>query len=132
MPTLIDTSVWIAYVRPKAPEELIKKIDSLIDRDEAFTCPIIILELLSGARDKNEYKQLEEKFSVLPNAPITDEVWKYAWSLSFSLKSKGITIPLTDIIIASVALVHDYPLLHKDNHFEAIKDIAPLKTIFFS
>lgn len=99
--------------------------------NETFSCPIIILEVLIGARDKNEYRQLQEEFSILPNASITDEVWKYAWSLSFSLKSKGITIPLTDIIISSVALIYDYVLLHKDNHFETIKSIAPLKTIFY-
>lgn len=128
---LIDTSIWVISFKRNCPTEISSFVKDLIFKREAAIAPPVILEILRGSRDKKEYQHLLERLSVLPYLPVTDEIWQYSYSLSFALKTKGITIPSIDILIASISLVSDYTLLHKDKHFETIKGIAPLKTIFF-
>ncbi|MFH1860241.1 MAG: PIN domain-containing protein [bacterium] len=128
---LIEVSIWITFFKSNCPEEILCLVKDLILKKEAIITPPVLFEILRGAKDKREYQSLWEKFSALDMLPVTDEVWQYSYSLSFALKTKGITIPSIDTLIASIALVHDCTLLHKDKHFEMIKEIAPLKTIFF-
>jgi len=47
-------------------------------------------------------------------------VWGKAGELSSSLRRKGTTIPLMDLIIAARALEHDTEVFTTDPHFEKI------------
>jgi predicted nucleic acid-binding protein len=89
---------------------------------------MIMLELLGGTRTPREYQELEEELQALRFANENEKVWRSAWQLSFELRRKGLTIPSTDILIASVALQYGYHLLHADRHFELISKNTNLQT----
>lgn len=125
---LIDSSVWIPVLR-KDGHPLIKgKVRKLLEADLVAITPIIQLELLGGAKTENEYKRLKDRLKVLHHVPITENEWEEAAYNAFRLRRKGKSIPYTDILIATVALVHDLVLLHTDHHFELIASETPLKT----
>lgn len=43
------------------------------------------------------------------------------------LRRKGVTIPYTDILIATIALSHEATLLHVDAHFDLAAQFSSLK-----
>ncbi len=55
--------------------------------------------------------------------PFDEQDWELAGKLDASLRSKGITIPHMDLLIAWVCLRHNVPLFTLDQHFEAIEGI---------
>ena len=127
-PVLIDTSLWILVFKEGAPEGPMKEVQRIISEGSAATCGMIMLELLGGTRSLMEYRQLLEELQALHYLPETEPVWISASRLFFDLRRKGLTIPPTDILIASVALYHNYPLIHADHHFDLISKHTNLKS----
>jgi predicted nucleic acid-binding protein len=114
---LVDTSVWIFALR-KDPVVLIKdRIDSLLSEDAVITTGIIKLEILRGAKNEKEYRRLKSRFDALESIETDDELWRKACENGFKLRRRGLTIPSTDVLIASCALQADAVLLHADAHF---------------
>ncbi|MEK7813467.1 MAG: hypothetical protein AAB296_06870, partial [Candidatus Desantisbacteria bacterium] len=97
---LIEASIWITSFRKNCPDDISHLVKDLILKKEAVVTPSVLLEILRGAKDKNEYRSLLERLSALEILPVTNEVWQYSYSLSFALKTKGITIPSMDTLIA--------------------------------
>jgi len=122
---LVDSTVWVHFLRGIDPL-LGERLTPLIVADRLVTSPVIILEILRGARDLKHYTQLDEDFSALRCLAMTDALWQRANRLAFTLRTKGVNAPLTDTLIAATALEHGLPLLHDDRHFEAIAGIVPL------
>ncbi|UCE17663.1 MAG: PIN domain nuclease [Gemmatimonadota bacterium] len=127
-PVLIDTSLWILVFKEGAPEAPKKEVGRIISEGSAATCGMILVELLGGTRTPKEYVELLEELQALHYLPVTDRVWLSASRLSFELRRKGLTIPSTDVLIASVALNSKCLLLHSDHHFELISEHTNLKS----
>ena len=49
------------------------------------------------------------------------EHWDLAGSLNAMLRAKGINLPASDLLIATVAHSVKMPILAKDEHFETIR-----------
>ncbi len=116
---LVDTSTWIASIRPNTDIDL--QIQTVL-RQSLFagtivTAPIITLELLQGTRTHGEYNELKVMLQALRQLPMTAHLWDRACSLGFQLRRRGLTIPTTDVIIAALAMEYDCALLHQDRHF---------------
>jgi predicted nucleic acid-binding protein len=65
--------------------------------------------------------------AALRSFDVSAKVWQRACKLGYTLRHKGITVPLTDTLIASVAAEHNLLLLHDDRHYEMIAALTPLK-----
>ena len=87
----------------------------------------MMLELLSGARDKKHYTALLEEFSALRQFPINEDIWTTSYQQAFSLRRRGVTVPNTDMLIATVAQENRLTLLHADHHFDLIASETDLK-----
>ena len=129
---LIDTSAWIEYYRNNGNENYKRDIIRNLKDNKAATCGIIKTELLVHTRTKKEYILLESDFNSIHWFETDSRVYNKASHIGFSLKRKGITIPATDLIIASCALINNSFLLHFDKHFDHIKKYFPLKTISYN
>ena len=103
------------------------QIKSLILKERAAVCEIVTLEVLRGVRSQKEYGQLYADFAALPTLRLTDIVWERSYKVGFKLRRAGINVPLTDILIATVASHYNCPLLHRDKHFPLIKGVINLK-----
>jgi tRNA(fMet)-specific endonuclease VapC len=124
---LIDTSVWVSALRRGAPEKLTERVAEVLDEDRAATCGIIIAELLSGTKSRKEYDDLSADFGALHYLKTPEPIWHRISELGFKLRSKGLHIPTTDLLIAQIAIDSDCVLLHSDRHFEQIARHAPLR-----
>lgn len=115
---LIGTSVWIEFFRGREPYYGI--IARLIDDDQVVCCGIILGELMQGAKSDKELAVLDDFIKVFPFIPETPELWAAAGKLSGKLRSKGITIGLSDCFIAMAAASVKAQVATLDGHFEAL------------
>ncbi|NIN91393.1 MAG: hypothetical protein GTN76_10205 [Candidatus Aenigmarchaeota archaeon] len=58
-------------------------------------------------------------------------LWDLAYEMAFNLRRKGVTIPYTDILIASAAIKEDIILLHADVHFDQVARHSKLRVESF-
>jgi predicted nucleic acid-binding protein len=123
---LADTTVWIHFLRGSGvlfQERLVP----LIMADRLATTPVIILEILRGAKSQKEYDKLSKDLAALRCFDVSTKVWERAYRLGYTLRHKGINAPLTDTLIAAVAQEHNALLLHDDRHYEMIASATTLK-----
>jgi predicted nucleic acid-binding protein len=122
----VDTSVWIPYFRESGSEHG-DFIDELLDDGRVHINGIVMAELLTGARTPAE---LERLTSALAGLKLVRSDWasfEAAGRNGFALKKKGVSVPLSDIIIATDCMNQGLVLLDADRHFEAIAAHLPLK-----
>ena len=121
--TLIDTSAWIEFFRPKGdPSVKVLVRDLMAINEAAYTCPVAF-ELITGAR-KEELDDLRSGLDLASRVVLRPEHWDLAGSLNAALRARGINLPSSDLLIATVAHSEKLPLLAKDAHFEMIREHA--------
>ena len=118
-----DTSVWISFFnRPNSTEK--KALDTLIDEDELALVGVVLAELLQGCRGAKEREAIKEAMFALPYFEITRSTWVKAGETSASLLRRGITLPMSDLIIAAIALEYRYQVYSLDAHFKKIPNLS--------
>ncbi|MCK5725769.1 MAG: PIN domain-containing protein [Thiotrichaceae bacterium] len=114
---LFDTCAWIDFLR--YPEGILgDMIAEAIEMDKALLCGVVKAELLQGAKGKKENQQLNLLFSSIESLPCDEALWNEAGLLLQDLRRKGITLPLTDALIAVVARKHRVDIVTLDKHFQ--------------
>jgi len=124
---LVDSNIIIDYWRQ--PNDIIKKI--LLEND-VYICGIIKTELLYGSKDVNQYHKIIEAISDFPIIDLYPLFWDELGYNLFTLKKSGITVPIQDTMIATLAINYDLKLWTNDKHFFHIKSILPKLQIFES
>jgi predicted nucleic acid-binding protein len=125
---LIDTSVWIEYLRRTGNPQVKERVRQVIAEGKAvYSCPVYS-ELLAGARDE-ELADIEEALSYCQRLPFKPAYWDAAGRLYRELRKLGITVPHDDARIAVAASALGLPLLCRDRHFGIIQEKGglPLK-----
>ena len=130
-PVLLDTSVWVSYLRPSGREDLKSEVRQGLAQGRVYSCSTVNVELLVGARDDQGFARLSDVLRVLPQAPITDDVWEGAARLGYTLRRQGFLAPLPDLLIAQAAIENDLVVWHLDDHFEQIRRFSSLRTRSF-
>jgi predicted nucleic acid-binding protein len=119
---LVDTSIWIEFFnRPESKAGA--QLEKFIKKGNVCVSGVILAELLQGARLEKEFNAILESFTVLPFLDMNLDTWIRAGRISFSLRRKGVTIPTTDLIIASLAIEHECSVFTSDPHFKKIPDL---------
>lgn len=123
---LIDTCAWVAFLR-SGQGPLAERVQQALVDDSAVLCSVSITELLQGAKGKKEKQQLELLFANVPCIAVEPSDWVSAGQALQSLRTRGITLPLTDALIAAVAKRKGLPLLTIDVHFQHLSvELIPL------
>ena len=117
---LIDTSSWIHLLRPDGDRAVRSRVETALRTGDACWCPIVQLELWNGARGGPEQRALRSFAAVLPDLPIDAMVWSAAYDLARRARSRGVTVPAADIIIAACAHRHGAALESADKDFERL------------
>lgn len=125
---LLDTSIWIRYLRPQGDEDIKAEVKRILLSERVFTCWVVKAELLVRARDEESFERLNADLEALEEIPLTKEVWLGAARLGNTLRRRGLTIPLPKLLITQVALMEKLQLWHADEYFEQIKGVVPLET----
>jgi predicted nucleic acid-binding protein len=119
---IADTSVWIPFFnRPDSAEKT--ALDMLIDADEVVLVGVVLAELLQGCRTLSERAALSEALLALRYFEVTQATWSKSGDLSAHLLRKGVTVPLSDVLIAALAIEHDCHVYSLDAHFKKIPGV---------
>lgn len=130
---LVDTSVWIDYLR-KIESEPAAKLERLVENVGSFgITSVIYQEILQGADSEVSFARLKRSFGaqvfLYPADPI--ESHAEAARLCSRCRRIGITLRSTiDCLIAQIAIEQRVPLLHSDKDFDRIRQVAPELQIF--
>ncbi len=114
-----DTSVWIEYFRG-GDEAVRAPLRGLIKAEQAVLVGVVLAELLQGCRTPKEADTILANLGGLRFLETTFSTWKRAGELSATLRRKGITVPLSDMIIAALAMEHNCEVYTLDPHFKQI------------
>lgn len=123
---LVDTSVWVDYLR-KPTTDLGDHLDMLLRQRRVHTCGIVVAELLQGARSDAAAQLLQSSLEALPYHEADRDVHMAAGRLSGDLRSQGISIPITDALIATVARYHQLSIWTLDRHFNRVPGLELYK-----
>ena len=115
---LIDTSSWIHALRRQGSEAVRERVKALMQAGEAAWCSMVRLELWNGVGSDKDRKILLALEAVVPELPITDDVWQAAFDLADRCRKTGRTAPVQDIVIAACARSHRVALEHADRHYD--------------
>ena len=117
---LVDTNVLINYWNN--PKELLKLN---ISKDKHSICGIVKTELLHGAKSDDEADRMLGFFQSFNLIPIDEYDWEFAGLMLQSFRSQGISIPVSDALIAYIGIKYDIPVWTNDKHFKYMQAIYP-------
>jgi predicted nucleic acid-binding protein len=127
---VVDTTVWIDYLRGSATAEAVWLDGELGRRPFALT-DLILCEVLRGIREPREFARVREyllRFQVLAGGSIDLAV---AAAQNYrSMREQGYTVYKTiDCWIATFCLKGQHQLLHRDRDFDAFEKLLGLQVI---
>ena len=114
---LIDTSAWVEYFKGNPT------VVAFVHDREAYTGYItgpVITELIQGLKTEKEKDNFATSLDSLPRIKITDQDWFDAGTFGAHLRNKGITVPLADLIIYTVARKNNCAICSIGKNFNAI------------
>jgi predicted nucleic acid-binding protein len=126
MTQLIDSSLWIDFLRPKTPPALKQTLAPVILSADSHLAEPIVFEVLRHATDR-EVKQIEKLFEAFPLLPTPTDLWGRAAELGRACRKKGITATSMDLLIATVAIHHDAVLVTFDADLARIASCSNLR-----
>ncbi len=116
---IADTSIWIEFFRNEN-SPVSEHLKNLLRSGQIVLTGIIFAEILQGIRSPREARLVRSNLEPLPFIEARKEVWQHAGEVSATLRKKGLTIPLSDILIASTAIIEGYEVFTIDPRFEKI------------
>lgn len=116
---LLDTTILIDLFRGR--QEAIVFLDKLTQEGSLFVCAIVVAEIFSGVRPE-ELSKVEEFFEAMDYCPIEYRTAKRAGLYRRDYQKKGITLSISDTLIAAVAVDHSLTLVTKNvRHFPMLE-----------
>jgi len=127
---LVDTSVLIDFFKGIQNDPSLSLKEIIRQQIPFGIASVVYQELLQGAKNKKEYKILDEYLSCQRFFHPLDSVGSYgkaAW-IYLSCRKHGITVRSSiDCLIAQIAIEHDLLLLHNDKDFINMAPLINLK-----
>ena len=115
----ILTSAWITFFR-SGQGPVADEVERLIQADRAWLTGVVLAELLRGTRTVGEKTELDALLSVVPYAETERADWERAGEFLRTLRTRGLTVPLSDAVIAAVAERRGLAVLALDRHFDEL------------
>jgi predicted nucleic acid-binding protein len=127
VPLVVDTSAW---VRQRDPEVL-PRWEATLRAGVLAACPAATLEILTGARNEEDFAALSTALAVLPQAPVTPSACAAAIDASARLRGSR-RLPAVDYLIAAAAAERGFGVLHEDRHFDLLADVLGFPSVRLS
>jgi predicted nucleic acid-binding protein len=125
---LVDSSVWIAYLRGDNLVEVELLTKALEQGESVWLAPPILQEVLQGADSPDRFIRWDRVLGELPMiiAPDNREAARSAAHLYARCRWAGVTPrSANDCLIATHAIIGAMPLLHRDRDFDLIAGVEP-------
>jgi predicted nucleic acid-binding protein len=125
---LVDSSVWVAYLRGDNLIEVALLTEALEQGAPVWIAPTILQEVLQGADAPERFTRWDRVLGELPmvTAPKAREAARSAAHLYARCRWAGVTPrSANDCLIATQAIFARMPLLHRDRDFDLIAGVEP-------
>lgn len=119
---LIDSGIWVQFFNRRHSREK-QAVDELLDDDRAALIGPILTEVLLGFRRDEQADWVASLLRGLHFLETTWDDWRSAARMGRKLIATGQTLPLSDLVLAAVALRHDSSLYSTDPHFDLIHEL---------
>jgi len=127
---IVDTTVWIDYLRGTASSET-AWLDRVLEQRRLALTDLILCEVLHGIREPAEFARVREyllRFKVFPTGGVPLAI--AAGQNYRVLRQSGYTVLKTiDCWIATFCLENDHQLLHRDHDFDSFEKVLGLQVI---
>jgi len=87
-------------------------------------------ELLCGARDPKHRADLLTLLATCNQLAIPDSIWDTMGDNLAALRSKGVTVPLPDAVIATLGIENNMEVWSRNPHFPAMQKILPALRLY--
>lgn len=119
---LVDTCIWVQFFnRPQSRDK--QAVDALLDDDRAVLIGPILCEVLLGFRRNEQADWVASSLRGLHFLQITWQEWRAAARLGRQLAAQGHALPLSDLVIAAVALERSIAVYTTDPHFDLVPNL---------
>jgi predicted nucleic acid-binding protein len=115
----------------KDTAEVKGRLDSLIESDYPFTCPIVkgeilfgIVRLPDGKRRQYLQQKANELFAAVPCDPIPEDVGEAYAEIKVAAQQQGAPLDECDLWIAATALTLDAILVTSDSDYQRITELG--------
>lgn len=115
---LVDSSFFIRCMRSGL--DPFEQLNASDDSYEFYSCGVVKTEVCRGITSPKLFQRSREFFEVLCWVPTTDQIWDQVMDLAWKLARKGITMQVTDMIIAVSAISADAAVLTLDSDFDNV------------
>jgi tRNA(fMet)-specific endonuclease VapC len=122
---LVDTTIWIDFFRARSKNG--DRLEMLLMENAVWTCGLVLFELLQGIKSESQKINILGVLASLPHVEMTRKLWQSAAELSILVKKNGVNLPLSDILIAAIAIESDLSVFTLDNHFIQIPNLKLYK-----
>lgn len=125
---LIDTSVWINFIRDKDTDSVKVFYEILAKGYPYGITSVIYQEVLQGSNDIKDFNAIKEYLSLERFYYPKDAHLSYqnAANIFFQCQKKGITIrSAIDCLIAQIALENNLIIITEDKDFKRIQTVIP-------
>lgn len=92
-------------------------------KEDITTCGVVRAELLHGAVLAKDFANITTMLEAFDEFNLEIPDWQILGDNLYNLRKKGISIPFSDAIIATIALNHGIPIWTGDKHFLLIQSV---------
>ncbi len=120
---VVDTSVWIDFFAGRS----VPVLEQALGLGLVVLPPIVLAELVSGARRESDRRALLRLLDDLPLHEAGRDHWIRVGQLRAELRAVGIAVSTPDAHVARCALDLGAPLLSRDAVFARIAELSGLQ-----
>jgi len=115
---LVDSTIYIGLLRRGI--DPIQTLGQWIGSGDLAVCGVVRMEVLRGLRDGKVRREIADFLDTQVQLATRERFWREATDLAWRLDRKGRVLPVTDILIASLALAAQASVLSDDGHFAMV------------
>ncbi|MBI5234703.1 MAG: PIN domain-containing protein [Deltaproteobacteria bacterium] len=119
---IADSCAWIGYFRREA-SDLKETLERLLISGSVVICGVVMYELSQGLKSDKERSLVTDAMQSLRYVEMSPVLWLKAADVAGALRRRGKTVPLSDVIIAALAMEHNLAVLTVDKHFNLIENL---------
>jgi predicted nucleic acid-binding protein len=123
--TLLDASVIIDGLRAK-DMALLGEMNGV----DGAVCGVTRAEILSGARGTNDRAKLVTILDGFQQVALAEAMWDEIGGVQAQLRAGGVTVPLVDAVLATVAISLDVEVWARDAHFNDMQRVLPALKLY--